>query len=312
VLGANRDFRVIVTINKMQTKPYCITTNKTISMIKQYFRNKMTPKQNKTNEKTINVYSYNEGNSIRNNQKNYYFSRNKISIEEKHKSHNVLENILSVSRKQYYGENESTSKSYKLKYREPSMNPFYTIFHEDYSPFDFAKDAIESLLAVGCEPSSLISMIETTFDEMLSISPAIRSKQNLLYPGDKNPKHGVKISPTSASCFNKSNQLLINQTFVKSMFEKEIDARFCNHMLANLEMKKAKKMSSKDLEQFISMNLRDLYHKLKEKSNSSAIQPRRLINKAKKQVTYRNRLIKLNKPENPSLSSTFKYLKHSK
>lgn len=45
-----------------------------------------------------------------------------------------------------------TKPGYRIRYRDPEVNPFWAIVRPDYTPRDFAVDALEMLVASGAEP----------------------------------------------------------------------------------------------------------------------------------------------------------------
>jgi hypothetical protein len=75
-------------------------------------------------------------------------------------------------------------EDFKLRYSDPEVNPFYSIFHNNYSPHDFAVDTIECLLSIGCERSHILELVNKIYNESYHIGPNIRLHCNLRYPGD--------------------------------------------------------------------------------------------------------------------------------
>merc|ERR1712113_129903 len=57
-------------------------------------------------------------------------------------------------------------EDFKLKYFDPEVNPFYFIFHNNYSPHDFAVDTIECLLSIGCECSHILELVNEIYNEL--------------------------------------------------------------------------------------------------------------------------------------------------
>merc|ERR1712187_463429 len=81
-------------------------------------------------------------------------------------------------------ENTKKKEDFKLRYSDPEVNPFYFIFHNNYSPYDFAVDTIECLLSIGCERSHILELVNKIYNESYHIRPNIRVHRNLRYPGD--------------------------------------------------------------------------------------------------------------------------------
>merc|ERR1712217_849583 len=91
-------------------------------------------------------------------------------------------------------EKTRSKEDFKLRYSDPEVNPFYSIFHNNYSPYDFAVDTIECLLSIGCERSHILELVNEIYNESNHIPKNIRLYSNLRYPGDKLSfiKNGIK------------------------------------------------------------------------------------------------------------------------